>query len=84
MNKLQTLPRILDKAGRRNPIIAGLVILIFLQLFYLLGAAVEKLISGNRSGHWFDLFVILAYITYAAYVVWEWASLNSNAKHEET
>lgn len=70
MNKLETATLALVRASKGNPITATLTVMLFMLMFNMMEATVEKLIFGERFEHWLDPLFICAFMAYAAYAVW--------------
>jgi hypothetical protein len=71
---------VLARASDGNPILTTATVILFMLLFNVLEANVEKLIFGERFEHWLDPIFISAAIAYSAYAVYACAVFNSNKK----
>jgi len=78
MNLIHESAMTVASAAQGNPVIATIVVIMFVLGIQMLEATVEQLIWGKRFEHWLDVVIISGSIAYAAYVVYACALFNSD------
>ena len=70
-------------ASEGNPLMALLVIALFVIGINTLEVVIENLIWGNRFEHWLDIVILICAIAYGAYTVEVCAIYNANIKRKD-
>jgi hypothetical protein len=83
VEKIKRSALIVAKASKGNPLMATATVMLFYIMFNTLEAVVEVLIYGNRFEHWFDVVFGIAFIAYAAYVVY-WCGIYNLMEKDES
>lgn len=77
IHKIEKSALILAQAAKGNPVVTTLTVILYMFVFNLVEASIEKSIFGERFAHWLDPIFMAAFMAYAAYSVWACAVYNS-------
>ena len=77
MNFIHESAMTIARSAQGNPVIATLVVILFVVGINAVEMTVEKLIWGKSFEHWLDVAILAGSIAYAAYVVYACALYNS-------